>query len=656
MREWFSPAEIVAARSPELPGTERGFNMIVEREGWRQSGKARPVEGRGRSRWEYHISLLPAGAQARLTLLHNAPPPPAATQPAVEDGSNALWARFKGLSAKQKAECQRRLDCLAAFEAYVSAGSGETAAVAMAASETGASSATVFNWRKMVRGVARADWLPALAASYVSTATHAECHPRFWEAVTSDWLRPEAPRLTSCYRRARQAASKQGWLPIPSERAIRRRIQAEIPAGVITLAREGRDKAKTLYPAQKRIRTHFHAMEAVNMDGHKLDLFVAIEKRITRVMLLGIQDLLSGTVLSWRLSETENKETVRLVIGDMVERYGIPEKMWLDNGKAFSSKWISGRMKHRHQFKIRDEDPKGILISLGVDLRWTKPYSGQSKPIERAWRDLADEICKHPFCAGAYTGNTPNAKPENYGNAAIPIETLREHVARVIADHNSRTGRKAAACAGRSFLETFEASLSDPATIVRRATAAQRHLWLLAAEKVRAQKGSGEIHFLENRYWSSALNAHAGQQLVIRFDPERLQEDIKVYTLDDRFICDAPCIAATGFDDVDAAREHARDRAAFLKTQKEQLRLTRKMSAAELARLYGAEEKAPPPKPMRPAVTRLAVATAMTMPAVQSAPDSDFEASVAAGLRLLQEQRATEADIIPFQPRRAEDG
>src|SRR5690606_30876154 len=119
--------------------------------------------------------------------------------------------------------------------------------------------------------------------------------------------------------------------------------------------------------------------------------------------------------------------------------------------------------------------------------------SGQSKPIERAFRDLAENIAKHPFCAGAYTGNTPDAKPENYASRAIPFAEFSAHVDRMIAEHNARPGRKAGNAKGRSFDETFAASLEDPASLVRWPTENQRALWLLAAERIRTKKGSGHI-------------------------------------------------------------------------------------------------------------------------------------------------------------------
>lgn len=639
MKEWFTVAEIVAARSPDLPGTVRGFNALADAQGWRADpAKARRAERRDRG-WEYHLAALPPGAQARLVLKHATADAPA---PLQDEASRDRWSRFEQLSQKQKTEARRRLDALEAMERHVSAGSTVTAAAALAARASDTSSATIFNWRKAVAGLSRADWLPALAPGYKATASFADCHPEAWETLKSAYLQPEAPKFSSCYRWMCEAADRHGWQPIPSERSLRRRLEAEVPRAVATLARKGREKAKTLYPAQRRVRSHFHAMQAVNADGHKLDVFVRLDDgRVTRVHLVALQDLYSGMIVAWRLSETENKEAVRLVIGDMVERHGIPEKCWLDNGRAFASKWITGRMSNRYRFQIRDEDPAGILTTLGVEVHWTTPYHGQAKPIERAFRDLADEIGRHPFCHGAYTGNKPDAKPENYGNAAIPIAEFRRFVSTRIDEHNKRPGRRAASCNGRSFRDTFKASIEDPATIIAWPTDAQRALWLLAAEKVRAQKGSGEIRFFENIYWSRELNQHAGSPVIVRFDPERLHDAIKVYTLDDRFICEAACRAPVGYDDVDSARSNARDRNAYSKAVSDQLRLARKMSADELARIFYADRPTPEEKPMPPRTKKVAVGGSA---APEPEPDYDFEEAFSRGLKRLSE----DADIIPF--------
>ena len=632
--EWFSAEQIAAARAEDLPATVQGINKLAEREGWRcDPEKARTIAGRGRPRWEYHVSLLPAAVQMRLALMH------CEGSDAAEDASTGLWQRYERLSKRAKAECARRLKVIDKAEEYRRTGLSETAAVGAAAHETGVSPATVWNWRSQIAGIARSDWLAALAPAYRSASQSAECHPHAWDVLASDYLRPERPSFSACYRRMKQAAKANGWSPVPGERSLRRRLKKEIPDSVVTLARSGADKAKTLYPAQRRSRAGLHAMQAVNSDGHKLDVFVQLpdSDKPVRLLLLALQDLYSGKIVAWRLAQSENKVAVRLAIGDMVEAYGIPDIVVLDNGRAFASKWITGGIPNRFRFKVRDEDPQGLLKTLGCEVHWTKPYSGQSKPIERAFRDLAEEIAKHPVCAGAYVGNSPDAKPENYGSRAIPLETFRAHVDHMIAEHNARPGRNTETANGRSFDETFQESYSE--AIIRFPTAAQKSLWLLAAERVTAQRGSGEIRLFGNRYWAPEMNAHAGRKVTVRFDPDRLQQPISVYTADDKLICSAECVADTGFFDAEAAQKHGRDRAAWQRAQRDQLRLQRTLTAAELADIYGATPEPSAPAHEPPKIKRLAVGGSRVIAAAQedfeAIDDNEFEARFSKGLRLI---------------------
>lgn len=102
MKEFFSLAEILAARSPDLPTTERSLYRFAEQEGWRHSdGHARPAKRRGGG-FEYHINLLPPSAQARLAVIHGAPAEDSRRDEA--DRRKALWARFEGLSAEARGE------------------------------------------------------------------------------------------------------------------------------------------------------------------------------------------------------------------------------------------------------------------------------------------------------------------------------------------------------------------------------------------------------------------------------------------------------------------------------------------------------------------------------------------------------------------------
>lgn len=587
MKKHFSVSELIAINSPDLPKTTQAITRRAHKEGWRKrDGMSIKATGKtGGGGYLYHISLFSEITQDLLAIAYQADRDKTTT---VQKATCDLWARYNALPSKQKKICEERLNALQTYLNYRKSGYSKTISIARCSQDCGIAERTIHAWLALVSRHRRSDWLATLIPSYVKTARRQEYNNEAYDLVKSDYLRPEKPSFSKCYRRMLTVAKKLNWTPIPNERAMRRHFNQDVPKAVQTLARSGRDTAKTLYPAQRRTRSHLHAMQYITMDGHKFDVFIRVpgQKKPTRVILMAAQDLFSGKFVGWRIALSENKDAVRLTIGDMVQKYGIPDRAYLDNGRAFTAKAITGGIKNRYRFKPIEGELTGLMVSLGIEIKWTKPFSGQSKPIERAFGDLADAISKHPICAGAYTGNKPEAKPENYGNCAIPLDDFQRLVDEQIHEHNARVGRRGNDLKGRSFDQTFEQSLADPSTIVRWASKEQRALWLMAAERVRCRKGSGEVIIFDNRYWSKELNPLAGKDVTVRYDQQDLTQPVLIYDHDDKLICEAPLVADTKFDDVDAAREHGRDRNEMMKAVRTQRDLHRKFSPNQLADFY----------------------------------------------------------------------
>ena len=653
MKEWFTIPELAEAKLPGLPTSVRRIRDHADRFGWdQQPGKVAAIAKQGGG-LKYHYSLLPKEARQKLAFLNTD-----LTAAAVKDASKMLWARFEALTTEHKDICRKRFNVLIAVDDMEKSGIGTTIAVRHCARMADVAERTYYNWRQMVEGHARADWLAALAPAFSPTvngviADRADCHADAWEVLKSDYLRSGKPKFSSCFRRMMMAAKANGWSPIPSERSLRRRLEAEVPKAVQILAREGKEAAARLFPAQTRSVAHLHAMQMVNTDGHKLDLFVRVPWKTVpvRVILIGIQDIYSRKVLSWILSEAETWEAVRSCIGAMIENAdgALPYHIYMDNGKAFASKKISGGAKARNRYRITEDEVAGLLKTLDIEAHFTKPYSGRSKPIERAWKDLADEISRHPAMAGAYTGPNVAEKPEDYGRRAVKLDVLQEHVAAMVEEHNAREGRRTEMADGRSFDAVFAESVAEPSTILRYSSTAQRALWMLAAEKVTARKPDGGIHYAGNRYWAPVLNQWIGKKLTIRFDPANLHGAIKLYDAAGRFIGDAECVLPNGFDCQAAARQTARQASDHAKATKSLLELNRTIEAGKLADIYAKAQKAgkrsEAPAP-RPVVTRLITGSNLA-PAVsaEAIGEGEFENSFSRGLaRIMGEESA----IIPF--------
>lgn len=626
---WFTASELEELGLPGLPGDKRSINRRAEAERWASRlGSDRQLlvrkrKGRGGG-VEFHASLLPGEARielARRGLIRTRPVEAGA-------GQTSAWAWFDAQKSSVKAKAQRKLEVVTTVQLLTEAGSTTTAAVAAASDQHGVGRSTIYTWLGAVEGIPRTDWLVALADRHKGGGAEAEIHPELWTAFASDYLRASAPTLTSCYRRAQRMAQAK-CIPVPSERTFRRRLEREYPAAVLTLKREGEEALRRSIPAQRRSVADLRALECVNIDGHKFDVFVKTpDGRVIRPIMVTIQDIYSRKMLAWRLGGEESAIQTRLTFADLFRNFGIPAACVLDNGRAFASKWISGGAKTRFRFKVRPEDPTGLLTSLGIKIHWALPYRGQSKPIERGFRDLCDSIAKHPACDGAYTGNSPLAKPENYGARAVEWEQFAQLVDEEITAHNAQLGRRTEAANGRSFDEAFFESYA--ASTIGKATPEQLRMALLAADQKLINRQTGEIELHGNRYWHPELSSRRGERVTVRFDPDALHAEVHVYDLEGRYITAADLIADTGFHDAAGAKEAARRTADFRKATKAQANAAALLTPDQLADLQAGVAPAPTPRagavrPVRPAGTAIGLPKPENSASNEPAPLSPLE-------------------------------
>lgn len=617
-KSWFTAAELAELALPGLPRTKRKVNERADAENWKAAiddglPLARMRKGARGGAVEYHVSLLPAAAQAALiqsSIMYvspqtNSPVTIADLPAAANDGANSqIWTWYDGQSDKVKAEAHRRAMILIDVDAYRAAGMTATAAVAEAARSAGMSPSTLWGWISLVEGVPSGERLPHLAPRRKGGGVAAEVDADLWQMLLSDFLRPASPSFATCYRRIAEVAARMG-LTLPHAKTLQRKLEAEVPPQVITLRRKGKEALRRMLPAQIRSVADLHAMEIVNIDGHKADVFVKWpDGRIGRPMIIAIQDVYSRKYLAWRVAESEDMVTARLVFADLFAKWGIPKGLLSDNGRAFASKWLTGGAKTRFRFKIRDEDPLGVLTALGITVYWAKPYRGQSKPIERGFRDFCDAIAKHPAFDGAYTGNTPLAKPEDYGSRAIDLETFCTVFDAGVAEHNRRLGRRTEMGGGqRSFDQVFEESYARSA--IGKANEEQLRLALLAADQVSTDRKTGAVRLAGNSYWSPELADYAGQKVTIRFDPENLMKDVHVYDRSGRFLLTAPIWSANGFLDIAAAKERQKLEKRHSRAAKEALDALNLLSAAQLVdRLPSYDDDDVQPS-VRPGATRI---------------------------------------------------
>ena len=605
--KYLSVSEI--AGLPGVPGSAYNVREKARRESWR-SRERRGQRGGG---VEYLLSDLPIEAQAAIAKREAASVPAA---PVNTLDAEALTVAFDSLSAKQKARAAANAQLVRAYHAMVNGGAEPKAAAAAICTQFVVSQSKLTAHLRKVAGKPEHLWHALLAPQFVGRTVEAELSVEAWEILKADYLRPERPTALACIARLREMAVNQNrdW-SIPSTRTLQRRLE-KLPRLVKTLAREGAKAVKRLYPAQQRSKGALHALAIVNADGYKHNVWVRFpDGEIVRAKTWYWQDVYSSKILAWRTDKSEHTDMIRMSFGDLVEQWGIPEAVLNDNTRAAANKTMSGGVSHRFRFKVRDEDPDGVFKMLGVDVHWATPGHGQAKPIERAFGigGVGEYIDKAPEMAGAWTGANPMDKPDYDGKSkVVELKDLQAVIAREIAAMNAREGRRGAMHRGRSFDTVFEESYK--AVPIRRATEAQRRLWLLATEPVRAANdgaitlNAGRIvgERLANRYWHADLADYAGRMLAARFDPQRMHEGVHVYTADGRYLCYAECDLPAGFNDQLAGRERNRARNQFVKNVKAAAIAEQRMDVLDVVKARAGDAGPTIPAPAAPARTVIA--------------------------------------------------
>ncbi|MGR3485513.1 MAG: transposase domain-containing protein [Paracoccaceae bacterium] len=578
---WWTASELAASGLPNVPGTKQGVNQMASREGWGSDPeRCRKREGRGGGA-EYRWDLLPRAARQKLLTQASV----AAAPPSTEDMAAEARALYEALPETGKARAQDRLRIVGVAEAMQRTGVTKRVAVRETAAQETMAERTLWRWYEMIEGAEPGDWLFLLAPRHragTASPRRRTVDPAFMDLLKGDYLRLSGPAFAACYRRVAKIASAKG-IEVPPAHLARRRMNADVPEISRVLAREGTAGLEKRYPPQLRDHATLSAMEGVNADCHRFDVFVTWPGEATpsRVQMIAFQDLYSRKILSWRIDATPNKVMVMAAFGEMVDRYGVPRHVLFDNGREFANKWMTAGTATRFRFKVREDDPAGVLTLLGCRVHWATPGHGQAKPIERAFRDLAEDIAKDPRFEGAYVGNRPDAKPENYGSRAIPLDVFVPIVGELIEAHNARLGRLTPTARGGSFDEAFAASYAT--SPVRKATEEQRRLWLMGQEVRKLHRDHARLSMFENAYWSPWMTSHAGEEVVVRFDPEELHAGVHLYAKDGAYLGRAECEEKVGFFDLEGAQLSARRRAAMRRAEKAALKATRPVGAREIA-------------------------------------------------------------------------
>lgn len=333
--EWLKASDLIGL--PGIPGTVQNINAKAKKENW----QARKYQGRGGGR-QYHISALPAATQAALLKQFALQTKPSQQTIQKNYCPESHWSRYERAPKTMQTQANKRVEALHLYCSLADNGIAKSQAAQITAQECGINRASLYRWLDRVKNVARDDWPAALISGYTGRTKEAEFTPAAWEFFKADYLRLEGDSAAACYQRLKRAAAEHGW-QIPAIRTVERWVEKKIPATLRVLRREGELALMRRFPAIQRTVKDLHATQWLNGDGYQHNVFVRWpDGTVERPKVWYWQDVYSRKMLSYRVDKTENTDTIRLSFGDLVEQFGIPEHITIDNTRAAANKWMTG--------------------------------------------------------------------------------------------------------------------------------------------------------------------------------------------------------------------------------------------------------------------------------------------------------------------------
>jgi len=239
--------------------------------------------------------------------------------------------------------------------------------------------------------------------------------------------------------------------------------------------------------------------------------------------------------------------------------YGLPESVYVDNGKEFKNYLLCGDQWKAQKTKI---DPDlldtdvGILAECGIKVVFCQAYHGQSKPIERFWRTFHERFDKFEITyTGSNTSDTPDEskvfrsgveKIKKQNLHLIPtFEEIEARIGRFIKWYNEARSHSGQGMNDRPPMEVFKEN-----AVPRRELPDHLKKYLFTLRYIRVVQRNG-IELDGSLYCNKDFIAYNGQKVEVR----RGLDDagvVHIFSVPDRvYLFDAEHLALSGVPEED---------------------------------------------------------------------------------------------------------
>lgn len=348
-----------------------------------------------------------------------------------------------------------------------------------------------------------------------------------FEYFKSIYLREGAPSVETAWSITFGFAKQQGFDCVsnfPTSKTFIRRLRAEVPEQAIFMARHGDASWNKKYANYvPRDYSELNAGVCWVSDHAQIDVAVSFNGTVCFPWVTVFRDAKTSKWLGWFLhADSPNSDHIFQAFYYGVLNFGIPEDVYLDNGKDYRCKDFAGG--RTRIIKVKHKNNGGSLIqNLGINIHFALPYNAQTKPVERDFLKIKEFLSKGfvGYRGGKITERPEKLKNEIKNEQIMQFDDFKKLFNRFIEEYLNKRPSKGKVLQGRCPDELWAEEFTKKKVISKDAL---KLFCMRTTNNVTIKRNGIFDSQLQISYWAEWMITEKGRKVYIRRDINAYQE------------------------------------------------------------------------------------------------------------------------------------
>ena len=350
----------------------------------------------------------------------------------------------------------------------------------------------------------------------------------YLEYYKSLYLREGGPSSFFCWTATLGYAKEKENIDVttfPSYKTFERRLKSLVPEQAIYMARRGTSAWNRKYASYiPRDYSNLKAGSCWVSDHAQIDVAVDFNGTVCFPWVTVFRDVKTSKWLGWFLHpEAPNSDHIFQAFYYGVCSFGIPEDIYLDNGKDYRCKDFAGGRDQSIKVKHFAQRENSLMKNIGVNVHFALPYNAQTKPVERDFLKIKTFLSKGfvGYRGGKITERPEKLKEEIKNNKIMQFDAFKTLFDDFIENFLNKKSSNGKALQGKCPDELWAEEFAVKKVIAKDSL---KLFCMRTSKNVSIGRNGIYDSQLELTYWDEWMICEKGRKVFMRRDINAYQE------------------------------------------------------------------------------------------------------------------------------------